>query len=108
MSSVLQEICARKRQHITAQKAKHSLSDLEAIAAGKEKPRGFINALKSSNGPALIAEIKKASPSKGIIRENFNPTEIARIYEDNGANCLSVLTDEPYFQGHDDEDAVCA
>lgn len=102
MSSVLQEICDRKREHVAAQKAKYSLADLESLAAEAESPRGFINALRNANGPALIAEIKKASPSKGIIREDFNPTEIAHIYEDNGANCLSVLTDEPYFQGHDD------
>jgi len=102
MSSVLQEICAVKAKHVTAQKTKFSLSDLESIAAEAEAPRGFIDALKSSDGPALIAEVKKASPSKGIIREDFDAPQIARIYEDNGANCLSVLTDEPYFQGSDD------
>lgn len=102
MSSVLKEICDVKAKHVQAQKQKFSLSELESIAANAEKPRGFINALKSANGPALIAEVKKASPSKGIIREDFDPAEIARIYEDNGATCLSVLTDEPYFQGHDD------
>jgi len=102
MSSVLQEICDRKREHVAAQKAKHSLSELESLAQSVEAPRGFINALNASNGPALIAEVKKASPSEGIIREDFDAAEIARIYENNGANCLSVLTDEPYFQGHDD------
>ncbi len=102
MSSVLKEICDRKREHVAEQKTKNSLVELKSIAADTESPRGFINALRNANGPALIAEVKKASPSKGIIREDFNPAQIARIYEDNGANCLSVLTDEPYFQGHDD------
>ena len=102
MSSVLKEICDRKAEHVSAQKAKYSLSDLEAAAKDTEEPRGFINALRNATGPALIAEVKKASPSKGVIREDFNPAEIARTYEDNGANCLSVLTDEPYFQGSDE------
>lgn len=102
MSSVLKEICDRKREHVATQKSKTSLANLESLASAAQAPRGFINALRNANGPALIAEVKKASPSKGIIRENFNPAQIARIYEDNGANCLSVLTDEPYFQGHDD------
>lgn len=102
MSSVLKEICERKAEHVAAQKTKYSVSDLESLAAESEKPRGFISTLQKSDGPALIAEVKKASPSKGVIREDFNPREIARIYEDNGANCLSVLTDEPYFQGSDE------
>ncbi|MGH1398328.1 MAG: indole-3-glycerol phosphate synthase TrpC [Alphaproteobacteria bacterium] len=102
MSSVLNEICARKAEHVAAQKAKTPLTELEAQAKAAEAPRGFINAIKSAPDKALIAEVKKASPSKGIIRADFNPTQIARIYEDNGATCLSVLTDEPYFQGHDE------
>ena len=102
MSSVLKEICDVKAKHVQAQKTKFNLSDLESIAKDAEPPRGFINAIKTSIGPALIAEVKKASPSKGIIREDFDPAQIARIYEDNGAKCLSVLTDEPYFQGTDD------
>ena len=101
MSSVLQEICKRKKQHVQQQKEKTPLSSLEEKIKNVEKPKGFINAIKNSNGPALIAEVKKASPSKGVIRENFNPIEIAKIYENNGANCLSVLTDEPYFKGAD-------
>lgn len=102
MSSVLKEICERKTEHVTAQKSKIGLADIEALAAEAEKPRGFISALKSCTGPALIAEVKKASPSKGVIREDFDPVQIAKIYEGNGANCLSILTDEPYFQGADE------
>ena len=102
MSSVLQEICDVKAKHVAKQKAKTPLADLETLAKTAEPPRGFINALRANNGPALIAEVKKASPSKGIIREDFNPRQIARIYEDNGASCISVLTDEPYFQGTDE------
>ena len=101
MSSVLQEICQVKVKHVRAQKDKISLSELESRAKTAQQPRGFINAIQSADGPALIAEVKKASPSKGIIRKDFDPAQIARIYEDNGANCLSVLTDEPYFQGSD-------
>ncbi len=100
--SVLNEICARKAEHVTAQKAHISLSTLEAAASEQQAPRGFISALKAAPFPAIIAEVKKASPSKGLIREDFDPAKIAKIYEDNGAACVSVLTDEPYFQGHDD------
>lgn len=99
--SVLNEICDPKREHIAAQKKKISLDVLKEKIATAEKPRGFINALKQKKR-AIIAEVKKASPSIGIIREDFNAVEIARIYEANGAACLSVLTDEPYFQGRDE------
>lgn len=102
MSSVLEEICARKARHVKAQKIKTPLSDLEHHIKSAEAPRGFFNALNNTNGHALIAEVKKASPSKGIIREDFDPVKIAKIYESNHASCLSVLTDEPYFKGHDD------
>jgi len=102
MSSVLQEICDVKAKHVAEQKAKTPLADLQTLAKIAEPPRGFINALRANNGPALIAEVKKASPSKGIIREDFDQRQIARIYEDNGASCISVLTDEPYFQGADE------
>ncbi len=102
MSSVLQEICARKAEHVAVQKAKISLGELEQRAKAQEAPRGFINALKMAEFPAIIAEVKKASPSKGLIRADFDPATIAQTYEDNGAACISVLTDEPYFQGHDD------
>ncbi len=98
----LEEICQKKRQHIAHQKSQTPISELESIAAEKPAPLGFLTALKNAEGPALIAEVKKASPSKGIIRKDFDPLKIARIYQDSGATCLSVLTDEPYFQGHDD------
>src|SRR5687767_12227723 len=99
--SVLEQICADKLEHIKARKAQTPLSDLEAALKIVLPPRGFIKALKDKS-PALIAEVKKASPSKGVIRENFNPVEIAQAYESAGAACLSVLTDEPYFQGKDE------
>lgn len=99
--STLNEICARKRVHITAQKERISLESLQESARTASPPRGFLKALKNAQGPALIAEVKKASPSKGIIREDFDPVEIAKIYERSGAACISVLTDEPYFQGCD-------
>lgn len=100
--TVLEKICADKRDHVALQKKKFSISDLEERAAAQEKPRGFISALKNKKEFALIAEVKKASPSKGIIRADFDAPVIAKIYQENGATCLSVLTDSPYFQGHDD------
>ncbi|MCB1562345.1 MAG: indole-3-glycerol phosphate synthase TrpC [Alphaproteobacteria bacterium] len=102
MSSVLDEICARKVLHVATRKEAVSQAKIEKCAADAPKARGFIDALRRKNGPALIAEIKKASPSKGLIRVDFDPVRIACIYEENGASCISVLTDEPYFQGHDD------
>lgn len=104
MSTVLDKICADKRQHIDAKKAQTSLENLKAKTQDIDVTRRFIKALKdkSQDGYALITEVKKASPSKGIIREDFNPVHIAQTYEGNGAACLSVLTDEPYFQGHDE------
>ncbi len=101
MSTVLDEICDKKRRHIERKKSYIALSDLKSKSQEQSPTRGFIRTLKSQN-PALIAEVKKASPSKGIIREDFDPVAIAKTYESNGAACLSVLTDEPYFQGHDD------
>jgi indole-3-glycerol phosphate synthase len=99
MSSILDKIVATKWQEIAAAKSAVPLADLHDRVAGAPPVRDFVAALAAEGPIKLIAEVKKASPSKGVIREDFHPVEIATAYAQHGATCLSVLTDRPYFQG---------
>ncbi|WP_323753161.1 indole-3-glycerol phosphate synthase TrpC [Marinobacter sp.] len=103
--TILRKIVDRKWQEVDERKPKTSIADLKAMAGDQPPARGFAHALRSrieQQQAAVIAEIKKASPSKGILRDPFEPEAIAESYEKGGAACLSVLTDQDFFQGHED------
>ena len=103
--TILRKILARKAEEVAERRAHHSLNLLEERISEQTAPRGFSTALQqraAAGDPAVIAEVKKASPSKGVIREDFHPARIAASYADGGASCLSVLTDVDFFQGADD------
>lgn len=104
MGNALEKICEDKRAHVASRMAARSLSEVRDATAAASPPRGFADRLRRHLGEdryGLISEIKRASPSKGLIREDFNPETLARDYARGGASCLSVLTDIPYFQGDD-------
>lgn len=102
---ILVKILNRKREEIAERSASVSIDDLKQQCAKADGVRGFIRSIENkikNNQSAVISEIKKASPSKGILREDFDPAEIARSYAEHGAACLSILTDKDYFQGHEE------
>src|SRR3954469_20294973 len=104
MSDILERIVAVKREELAAARPRRSAADLEEIARAQSAPRGFAAAMRAKvarGDAAVIAEIKKASPSKGVLREHFDPAAIALTYAAHGAACLSVLTDVQFFQGHE-------
>lgn len=104
MSDILQQILRRKAEEVEARASTISLNRVKAVAADADAPRGFGEAVEKflqQGRPAVIAEVKKASPSRGVIRADFDPAQIARSYEAGGACCLSVLTDVDFFQGSD-------
>lgn len=105
MTDILEKILVRKREEVAERRALMTLADLAARAADGPPVRGFAAALErriAAGDPAVIAEVKKASPSRGVIRADFQPADIARSYEQGGAACLSVLTDRDFFQGADE------
>ena len=106
MTDILERICNDKRQHVEAAKLSKPLEALHREALRMPPPRGFAAALRAKvekTGVGFITEIKKASPSSGLIRQDFSPADLAQSYEEGGAACLSVLTDEPYFQGRNED-----
>jgi indole-3-glycerol phosphate synthase len=103
-ATILKTILDRKAQEVTARRAAVPLSDLQGLIADQPAPRGFVTSIEkklNNHQAAVIAEIKKASPSRGVIREDFFPAELAKSYERGHAACLSVLTDRDFFQGED-------
>ncbi|MEA3250095.1 MAG: indole-3-glycerol phosphate synthase TrpC [Pseudomonadota bacterium] len=105
LPTILARILARKDEEIAARRARVAEATLLEQARGQSAPRGFVEALDrtiADGDPAVIAEVKKASPSKGVIRDDFDPEAIAKAYAEAGASCLSVLTDADFFQGHED------
>ena len=96
---ILDDIIANKKEELAETKRRTPLADIKSRAVEAEPTRGFDIALSGCDEIRLIAEVKKASPSKGLIRENFDPVKIARLYESSGASCISVLTEQKFFQG---------